>query len=113
MESWQEIWDNDRKGRGYYTIKKSVRVKKNISKYRKEEVAFSRLRLGHTSFNSTLVKMKKTLTDKCDVCKCKETVEHMLLCCCYGSSTEPEADQNVAESNHPAKRETETTLCAK
>ena len=25
--------------------------------------------------------MKKTLTDKCEVCKCKETVEHVLLRC--------------------------------
>ena len=56
MEFWQDIWDNDRKGREYYNIKKSVRVKKNISKYTKEDVAFSRLRLGHTSLNSTLVK---------------------------------------------------------
>ena len=65
-----------------YIIQKYVRVKKNISKYRKEVVASSRLRLGHTRLNSTLIIIiKKTQTDKCDVCKCKETVEHVLLSC--------------------------------
>ena len=73
MESWQKIWNNDRKGREYNKIIKSVRVKKNISKYRKEYVAFSRLRLGHMRLNSTLIIMKKTLTDKYEVWKCKET----------------------------------------
>lgn len=55
-ESWQMKWDAESKGRHYYNIRKSIKVKAFKGNYRKEEVVFSRLRLGNTRLKSTLFK---------------------------------------------------------
>lgn len=51
-ESWQMKWDAESKGRHYYNIQKSIKVKAFKGNYRKEEVVFSRLRLRNTRLKS-------------------------------------------------------------
>lgn len=78
-ESWQMKWDAESKGRHYYNIQKSIKVKAFKGNYRKEEEVFSRLRLGNTRLKSTLFKMGKCTSDKCDVCNVTENVEHVIM----------------------------------
>ncbi len=42
ITSWQDMWDKDTKGRDYFRIQKSVRVRRFRSKSRKEAVTLSR-----------------------------------------------------------------------
>ncbi len=38
IEIWQKWWEEDKKGRGYYTIQKSVRIKNHKERNRREEI---------------------------------------------------------------------------
>lgn len=80
-DEWQNKWDTDNKGRHYYSIQKSIKVKGFKGKYRRDEVIFSRLRLGHTGLKSTLYLMTKCVSDKCEVCNVPENVEHVIMKC--------------------------------
>lgn len=80
MTKWQELWNNDTMGRGYFELQNSVRVKRLKGKCRKD-VTYSRIRLGHTGLNSTLFIMKKVESDKCETCGCRENVEHVIFGC--------------------------------
>ncbi|MGL5578178.1 MAG: ribonuclease H family protein, partial [Fusobacteriaceae bacterium] len=79
--SWQMKWDTDSKGKHYYNILKSIKMKAFKGNYRREEVAFSRIKLGHTGLKSTLFKIGKCITDKCDICNVTENVEHVVMWC--------------------------------
>ena len=48
---------------------------------RKYETLFSQLRLGLTSLNKYLFRIKREESPECDICQQDETVEHYLLKC--------------------------------
>ena len=79
---WQQLWDQDTKGRHLYSI--SGRVADSVtactSGKRKEDVIIARLRIGHTCLNSTLCILGKHQDGLCS-CQQRETVEHVLLFC--------------------------------
>ncbi len=52
--TWQKWWEEDKKGRRYYTIQKSVSIKNHKERNRREEIVMTRLRVDHTGLNSTL-----------------------------------------------------------
>ncbi len=78
---WQEMWDNEGKGRHLYQIQKSVKVNKVGSGNRKEEIVLTRLRLGHCALNKTLKMIGKHQTGLCEECQEEESVEHVILHC--------------------------------
>ncbi len=45
----------------------------------RDEIVVSRMRFGHTRLNSTLYKMDKHDTGRCEFCGQAESVEHVLL----------------------------------
>ena len=78
---WQEFWDMNETGRHFYNIQKQVGKRGMVGGSRKEEVVFTRLRLGHTGLNSTLHRISKHPTGKCRWCDQKESVQHVLMEC--------------------------------
>ncbi len=54
IEMWQKWWEEDKKGRQYYKIQKSVSIKNHKERNRREEIVMTRLRVHHTGLNSTL-----------------------------------------------------------
>ncbi len=78
---WQEMWDNEGKGRHLYQIQKSVKVNNVGSGNRKEEIVLTRLRLGHYALNKTLKMIGKHQTGLCEECQEEESVEHVILHC--------------------------------
>lgn len=79
---WQRDWDEDVKGRFYYSFQKEVKgAGMGSGLTRKEEDLITRLRFGHTRLNSTLNLIGKLPTGQCEVCGESETVEHVLIRC--------------------------------
>ncbi|CAJ1048534.1 hypothetical protein ANANG_G00129960%2C partial [Xyrichtys novacula] len=78
---WQEYWDINDTGRHFYRIQSQVGGGRVFGRSRKEEVAITRLRLGHTGLNSTLKIIGKHPTGNCRSCNLQETVEHVLMEC--------------------------------
>ncbi|CAJ1057684.1 RNA-directed DNA polymerase from mobile element jockey [Xyrichtys novacula] len=78
---WQEYWDINDTGRHFYRIQSQVGGERVFGRSRKEEVAITRLRLGHTGLNSTQKIISKHPTGKCQSCNVQETVEHVLMEC--------------------------------
>ncbi len=54
IEIWQKWWEEDKKGRRYYTIQKSVSIKNHKERNRWEEIVMTRLREDHTGLSRTL-----------------------------------------------------------
>ncbi len=52
---------------------------RSAGKNRRDEIVISRMRFGHTRLNSTLYKMGKHDTGRCDFCGQEESVEHVIL----------------------------------
>ncbi len=48
---------------------------------RRDEIVISRMRFGHTRLNSTLYKMGKRDTGRCEFCGQEESGEHVILYC--------------------------------
>lgn len=80
-EIWQKWWEEDRKGRSYYKIQKSVSNKNYSERTRREEIIMTRLRVDHTGLNGTLFLLGKRNSEKCENCGVKENVEHVILHC--------------------------------
>ena len=77
----QEYWYINETGRHFYGIQKQVGIGGAVGGSRKEEAVITRLRLGHTEFNSTLHRIGKHPTDKCRLCDHPESVQHVLMEC--------------------------------
>ncbi len=54
---------------------------RSAGKTRRDEIVISRMRFGHTRLNSTLYKMGKHDTGRCEFCGQEESVEHVILYC--------------------------------
>ncbi len=52
---------------------------RSAGKNRRDEIVISRMRFGHTRLNSTLYKMGKHDTGRCEFCGQVESVEHVIL----------------------------------
>ena len=70
------------KGRWLYRIKRIVGVIRSTGRTRKEETIISRLRFGHTRLNSTLFKIGKHNSGRCEYCNEEETLEHVYYVYC-------------------------------
>lgn len=80
-QQWQQSWDNATKGRHLYEIQRKVGISRSRGANRKEQVIISRLRIGHSNLNSTLLIIGKHPTGMCEQCQEAETVEHVLKTC--------------------------------
>lgn len=81
LEIWQKWWEDDKKGRRYYKIQKSVSIKNYTERTRREEIIMTRLRVDHTGLNGTLFLMGKKNSENCENCGVKENAEHIILYC--------------------------------
>ncbi len=79
--NWQLFWDNGLNGRYLHSVQPTVGRGRNSRGRRKEDCVLSRLRLGHTGFNSNSHILGKHPTGLCDWCGGSETVEHVLIQC--------------------------------
>lgn len=82
MNMWQDEWESDIKGRKYFNVQPQVGGKRitSVGLGRREEVVFTRLRLGHAGINATLHVLGKS-DGLCTECQVKEDVEHILFHC--------------------------------
>ena len=82
MQRWQTEWEAEVNARHYHKSQKTVTGKRvtSLSLYRREEVVYTRFRLGHTGLNATL-QIVGTGTGLCIECEDKEDVEHVLFVC--------------------------------
>lgn len=81
-ELWQRSWEEERKGRFYFSIQRRVGESITGSEVsRREEDVITRLRFGHTYLNSSLYLMRKHQTGQCEYCGERETVEHIFMQC--------------------------------
>jgi translation initiation factor IF-2 len=59
-ERWQNSWEKERKGRAYFTIQENVNKDRCTFRcIRKDDVAITRLRLGHCGLRSGLALIGK------------------------------------------------------
>ncbi len=77
--NWQLFWDNGLNGRYLHSVQPTVGRGRNSRGRRKEDCVLSRLRLGHTGFNSTSHILGKHPTGLCDWCGGSETAERVLI----------------------------------
>ena len=82
MQRWQTEWEAEVNARHYHKSQKTVTGKRvtSLSLYRREEVVYTRLRLGHTGLNATL-QIIGSSNGLCIECQDKEDVEHVLFVC--------------------------------
>lgn len=82
MQRWQTDWEAEFNARHYHKIQKNVTGKRvtSLSLLRREEVVYTRLRLGHTGLNATL-QIIGNGTGLCIECRVKEDVNHILFVC--------------------------------
>ena len=80
---WQQLWEQENKGKHIFSISSRVTDSVNNCKRRgirrKEEVIY-RMRIGHTFLNSTLFILEKHQSGLCS-CQEPETVQHVLMSC--------------------------------
>ena len=82
LRVWQGMWDSGNTGRHLYSVQREVGGMRCISSdNRKEEVMWSRLRIGHTKLNASLHLIGRHVNGLCRFCQETETVEHVLLSC--------------------------------
>jgi len=63
----------------FYKIQRKVGEMRCTGRKRRDETIISRLRFGHTGLNSTLFKIGKHNTGRCEYCE--ETIEHVMIHC--------------------------------
>lgn len=82
MKEWQTRWDEESRGRHYWSIESKVSRKiKFATTPRCKEVAITRLRLGKCQLNHYLKILDLHNTGLCETCRSPETVEHWVLNC--------------------------------
>jgi hypothetical protein len=81
VKKWQREWEAEFNARHYHKSQKNVTGKRvnSLNLNRREEVVYTRLRLGHTGLNSTLHRGKGN--GLCIVCQEREDVNHILYTC--------------------------------
>ena len=81
---WQQLWEQENKGRHLFSISSRVNDLVNICKRgwirRKEQVIISRIRIGHTFLNNTLFILGEHQSGLCS-CQKLKTVQHVLMSC--------------------------------
>jgi len=60
------LWEEDRKGKGYRKIQRSVSIKNYRERTGREEIIMTRLRVDHTGLNGTLFLMGKRNSENCE-----------------------------------------------
>lgn len=82
VQKWQREWEAEFNARHYHKYQKKVTGKRVTSRSlnRREEVVYTRLRLGHTGLNSTLHIVGKG-NGLCIMCQDREDVNHVLFTC--------------------------------
>ena len=79
---WQREWENEKKGRHYFSIQSSVRKEQAyLGSERKHTVVMTRLRLGHCGLAWDLAKMGKHEDGMCATCVKQQTVKHIFMEC--------------------------------
>ncbi|XP_053089092.1 uncharacterized protein LOC113540370 [Pangasianodon hypophthalmus] len=68
---WQKFWEEERTGRWFYSIQRIVGKYRIVGRNRHEETIVSR----HTALNSSLKRMGRHETGKCEYCNQEENVE--------------------------------------
>lgn len=83
IKSWQQKWDLEKTGRHLYKIQKKVGLQINETggDFKRREVIIAQLRIGPSSLNGNLHKIRKHPSGFCSCCGEFETVEHILLQC--------------------------------
>ncbi len=102
-ERWQKQWDKEKKGRWFYRIQRKVGEMRSAGKNRRDERVISRMGFGHTRLNSTLYKMGKHDTGRCEFCGQEESVEHVILYCQKYETERRILMQNVEKIKMPFK----------
>ena len=80
---WQQLWEQDSKGRHLISIYSKVTDSGNVclSGKRKEGVIFTRLKIGHTCLNGTLFIMGKHQDGLCSCQQVEMThVKPVIMC---------------------------------
>ena len=78
---WQTEWDKEKRDRHLYNVQRDISRSKTSYINRQEEVWFSRMRIGHTGLNSSLLVINKHPSGTCKCCGVRENVEHVMLRC--------------------------------
>lgn len=78
LNTWQQIWNND--SSKLSEIKSTVKPWKFVPRRRSEQVALTRLRLGHTRLTHEYL-ISKNPRPTCEVCNSDMTVKHILIEC--------------------------------
>ena len=82
LQTWQEYWKNNVKGRFYYSLVPKVSTKPLYSDtVRCKETLLSRLRFGKCFLADTLHLLGKRPDSLCDLCQVTEDVPHFLMEC--------------------------------
>ncbi|XP_042577005.1 uncharacterized protein LOC122136668 [Cyprinus carpio] len=89
-KKWQEMWDNNLKGRHLYNIQKQVGKGRICFTNRKEDIIITRLRIGHSGLNHSLFIIGKHQSGLCTTCSKAENIEHELLHCALYSKEREE-----------------------
>ncbi len=94
-KEWQHKWDTGNTGRQLYEIQREVGVVRITKRSTKEENILTRLRVGHTMLNKTLIIIiiNKHPTGLCEHCGVEESVEHV-ICVCQKYTNERETMKN-------------------
>lgn len=75
VQRWQEQWNRDTKGGHIFQVQRKFR-----EDGRKGQNIFTRLRVGHSQLNKSLILKGKHPTGNYDYCQETETVQHVLYC---------------------------------
>ena len=84
-EEWTELWKKAKHGQQYSKLQQEPMSKTKFKELKQAKrlvfSTFTQIKLGHGYFKSYLERLPAYDTNLCNVCKVKQTPEHMLLNC--------------------------------
>ena len=84
-EEWNEMWKKAKQGQQYskFQLKSESKTKSKELKQAKRLTfsTFTQIKLGHGYFKSYLERLSAYESNLCNMCKVKQTPEHLLLSC--------------------------------
>jgi hypothetical protein len=81
MEEWEEIWRNLDRNK-LREVKSVVSAwPSSVRRSRREEVAITRLRIGHCPLTHSFLFTEERIPPRCDDCDCSLSVRHILMEC--------------------------------
>lgn len=78
---WQTNWEQELRGRHLFAIQPRVGMGGSGGYGRRQEIVLTRLRVGHSMLNASLLLIQKHSTGLCRHCPQRETVDHVLFSC--------------------------------